>query len=132
MQFMQNYPAIFFSLQYGSASRDIHLFSEALGDRFVFDPNIDQLQNMDDFASQLAAMDAIVTIINTGAHLAGAIGVPTLLIRDDWFRKGWPVLSESTPWYPSVTILGKEGTPWNHTFQKIRSRLEGSIKLDPS
>jgi hypothetical protein len=123
-QFIRDFPAVFVCLQYGSVEQDCKILSEAALGRFVRDPEVDQLKEMDSFASQLRAMDAIITISNTGAHLAGGLGVPTAVIRDDWFRRGWPVLSDETPWYPSIRVFGKEGRPWAGVFAAIRAWLE--------
>lgn len=123
-QFVRDCPAVFVCLQYGSLEQDCKILSEAAPGRFIRDSEVDQLKDMDSFASQLCAMDAIITISNTGAHLAGGLGVPTAVIRDDWFRRGWPVLSDRTPWYPSIRVFGKEGRPWTAVFAAIRAWLE--------
>ena len=116
-------PAIFINLQYGDVAKDLQLLKQAAPDRVITDETVDQLVDMDRFASQLGALDAVVTISNTGAHLAGAMKVPTLLIRDDWFRRGWPVLSNKTPWYPATTVFGKEGRPWQEVFSEVEKKL---------
>ena len=116
-------PAIFINLQYGDVAKDLQLLKQAAPDRVINDETVDQLVDMDRFASQLGALDAVVTISNTGAHLAGAMKVPTLLIRDDWFRRGWPVLSNKTPWYPATTVFGKEGRPWQKVFSEVEKKL---------
>jgi hypothetical protein len=122
--FVRDCPAVFVSLQYGSVEQDCKILSEAAPDRFICDSEVDQLKQMDSFASQLCAMDAIITISNTGAHLAGGLGVPTAVIRDDWFRRGWPVLSDQTPWYPNTRVFGKDGRPWAEIFAAIRAWLD--------
>ena len=86
---------------------------------------------MDRFAAQLGALDAVVTISNTGAHLAGAMGIPTCLIRDDWFRRAWPVLSDRTPWYPKTGSPRKErsglGIPVQRCEETARRLVESRL-----
>ncbi len=115
---------IFVNIQYGDIAADLEVLRKAAPDRFIVDDSVDQLEDMDRFAAQLGALDAVVTISNTGAHLAGGMGVPTFLIRDDWFRRQWPVLSDRTPWYPHTRVYGKEGRPWNELFARIKGELE--------
>lgn len=121
--FLSSMDAVFVNLQYGDVAQDIATLQQAAKDRFIHDESVDQLRDMDRFAAQLAALDAVVTISNTGAHLTGAMGIPCHLIRDDWFRRAWPVLSDSTPWYPQTKVYGKNGRPWPEVLARIRERL---------
>jgi hypothetical protein len=120
--------AVFVSLQYGDVAADVEVLRRAAPDRWIVDETVDQLVDMDLFAAQLGALDTVVTISNTGAHLAGGMGVPTLLIRDDWFRRAWPVLSDRTPWYPHTRVYGKDGRPWEEVFQVLKVELGGMLK----
>lgn len=122
-ELVRSTPAIFISLQYGDVAADLAALRAAAPDRFLVDDSVDQMVDMDRFAAQLGALDAVVTISNTGAHLAGGLGVPTQLIRDDWFRRGWPVLSDRTPWYPQTRVVGKDGRAWNQVLAEIHGRL---------
>ncbi|MFD2233713.1 tetratricopeptide repeat protein [Phaeospirillum tilakii] len=90
------------SLQYGDAGAGET--SEA-GAEVTRDPAVDQMADPDAFAAQIAALDLVVTIDNSTAHFAGALGVPTLLLnpcRSDW---RWFLGGRSSPWYPSLTVL---------------------------
>ena len=58
-----------------------------------------------DTAALLRQLDALVTVDTSVAHLAGALGLPTWLLLPycpDW---RWTAHGETTPWYPSLTIL---------------------------
>jgi hypothetical protein len=116
--------AIFVNIQYGNVAADWAVLEQAASGRVVRDESVDQLVDMDRFASQLGALDAVVTISNTGAHLAGGMGLPISLVRDDWFRRGWPVLTDRTPWYPGARVFGKEGRSWPDVFDGVKSQLE--------
>ena len=110
------------SLQYGEVEKDIKFLG---ADRVINDPAIDQLIDMDGFAAQIAALDAVVAISGTPAHLAGAMGVPTAVLRDDWFRRQWPVMTDRVPWYPNLRVVGKDGREWDAVFDDAWIALHG-------
>ncbi len=64
-----------------------------------------QVSDWDDTAAIVAQLDAVIAVDTALAHFAGAMGKPvSLLLRyaGDW-RYGQH--GESTPWYPSMTLL---------------------------
>jgi hypothetical protein len=111
--------AQFVSLQRGHATDQAAVLSAGDLSRIIIDPTVDQMVDVDRFASQLAALDLIVTMSNTGAHLAGALGKRMLLVRDDLFRVAWPYLSDVVPWYPATTVIGKNGRSWERMFDEV-------------
>ncbi len=113
--------ARFVSLQYGVVEDDIRFLG---ADRVINDPAIDQLIDMDGFAAQIAALDAVVAISGTPVHLAGALGVPTVILRDDWFRRQWPVMTDRVPWYPNLRVAGKDGREWGEVFDDAWIRVQ--------
>lgn len=63
------------------------------------------LHSLNDTAHALAQLDLLITVDTSVAHLAGALGVPTLLLVPfvpDW---RWMVNRRDTPWYRSVMLL---------------------------
>ncbi len=65
-------------------------------------------------AMRIAQLDAILTVDGVLAHLAGALGLPVLLLLPhaaDW-RWG---LADTTPWYPRMRLF-RQQTPgdWSH------------------
>ena len=115
--------AKFVSLQYGNIARDLAKIEAGAGKPVIHDESVDQITDMDRFAAQIAALDAVVTISNTGAHLAGALGVPAIVIIDDNFRRIWPVGSERTPYYPAVILVAKNGRDWRAAMEDVKTRL---------
>ena len=122
--FIENTDALFVSLQYGDVSEDLKTFGS---DRVISDPSIDQMVDMDRFAAQVAALDGIITITATLAHVAGALGVPIVAIRDDWFRREWPVMSDRVPWYPNLRVVGKDGREWDVVLDETWTTIRGLI-----
>lgn len=81
-----------------------------------------------DSARQLAALDALVTVDTSWAHLAGAIGVPTavLLHRNvvDW---RWGATGDRSPWYDSVRLFRQPETGnWGSAITAAREWLTKS------
>lgn len=57
-----------------------------------------------DTAALMASLDLVVTSDTAAAHLAGALGRPTLLMLKavpDW---RWQVAGDTSPWYPSMRL----------------------------
>lgn len=124
---MRGIPARFINVQYGDVAADLDVLRKTSGRDLIDDTTVNQLEDMDSFAAQLAALDAVVTISCTGAHLAAALDVPVVLVRDDWFRREWPVLSEQTPWCPGTFVVGKDGRDWEDHFAVVRDRLQSIL-----
>jgi hypothetical protein len=107
------------SLQYGDVAADVEFLRDGDPRSVLADPHVDQLSDMDTFASQIAALDLVISISNSGAHLAGALGKPMVLVRDDLFRRHWPYLSRTVPWFPQTTVIGKDDRAWDAVFDEI-------------
>jgi hypothetical protein len=117
-------PATFVSLQYGDIKRDLELMQEITGGHVIHDPEIDQWTDLDGYAAQIAALDAVVSISNTTIDVAGMMGVPTVHVRDDNLSSAvWP-RSGPSPWYPDMIFLYRERRPWSQVFAEARTRLE--------
>lgn len=114
--------ATFVALQYGNIERDLAALRQLARGRVVHDTEIDQLVDLDAFAAQISALDAVVTISNTTVDLAGMLGARTLHVRDDRAAQIWPE-SGPSPWYPDMTFLSKRQRPWADVFVEARSLL---------
>jgi hypothetical protein len=121
-RFLREIPARFVSLQYGDVTADLARFQSS-GVEPWSDPAIDSLNDLDTFAAQVASLDAVVTISNTSAHMAGALGIPTVVVLDDKFHMIWPVGDDRTPWYPKTVLVRKQGRDWDQAFIDVRGRL---------
>jgi len=111
------------SLQYGDHNA-LENQATAAGARILIDHSVDQFSDVDLFAAQIAAMDLVVTIDNSTAHLAGALGVPTWLLlpfAPDW---RWLQAGEISPWYPTMRLV-RQPKPggWQSVAQRVHSTL---------
>jgi tetratricopeptide (TPR) repeat protein len=111
------------SLQYG----DHNALAEqaaAAGAPLLIDRSVDQFADLDIFAAQIAAMDLVVTIDNSTAHLAGALGVPVWLLlpfSPDW---RWLQAREESHWYPSMRLFRQPQLgDWQSVLQSVNSAL---------
>jgi len=122
-RFIADVPARFVSLQYGKVPADLPLLSGKHPERIIHDTSVDQIQDMDRFAAQICALDAVVSISNTPAHFAGALGVPAIILIDDKFHTPWPVRGDRVPWYPRSRIALKNGRDWSAVLQETGQKL---------
>jgi len=120
--------ATFVSLQYGDVEGDLAVL-RSLGGRVLHDAAINQLIDLDGFAAQIAALDAVVSISNTTIDMAGMLRAPTLHLRDDKASAIWPRFGPS-PWYPEMTFLHREGRAWPAVFAEARTRVQGMLATE--
>lgn len=122
-------PVQFVSVQRGADAKEVSALSGGVPGKIIVDPTVDQMSNIDRFASQVAALDLVITLSNTGAHVAGALGRPMILVRDDLFRLAWPYLSRRVPWYPDAVVIGRDGRSWDAVFDEIAIDSKGMLDL---
>jgi len=92
------------SLQYGDFDA-LEEQAAAANAPLLIDRTVDQFADIDRFAAQVAAMDQVITIDNSTAHLAGALGLPVWLLLPfaaDW---RWMEKRVDSPWYPTMRLF---------------------------
>ncbi len=82
------------------------------------------LDDTDELAALLQALDGVVTVDNTAAHFAGALGRKTwiMLPHDaDW---RWQRAPSTSPWYPSARLC-RQPAPgeWGTVVEQVRAEL---------
>ncbi len=100
----------FINLQYGDVKDEIMRFNLKFNKNIVTIKNLDLFNDFDNLASVLKNLDLFITVSNSTAHLAGALGVKTLLIRpkDHAIFHYWNQPGNKTPWYKTITFLEKK------------------------
>lgn len=90
------------NLQYGNTAQE----RADCGFDIIHDDSVDPWHDMQGHIDQIAACDVVITIDNTTAHAAGALGKPTwtLLPREPYWRC-WHLDKPSTPWYPTMRVF---------------------------
>ena len=118
--------ATFVNLQYGDHREEIADAETTTGTMIISDPRVDPLKNLESFASQVAAMDLVITISNATAHMAGALNVATWAFIPKGFGAMWHWFQDrdDSPWYPSVKLLRQERQgDWNSVIDRASSML---------
>ncbi len=105
----------YIDLQYGDTLAEREEMKQATGLVVERLDDIDNTNDLDGLAALIAACDVVVTVSNTTAHLAGALGKPTVVFVPAgqarlwyWFHAG-----DESPWYPHVRIKRQgKNQPW--------------------
>jgi len=94
------------NLQYGKTDKEIKKFIEDGNNLYTFN-DIDLFNDFDSLISILKHLDVFVTVSNSTAHFAGALGIPTILIcpKKSSTYYYWDYENGKTPWYKSVSIV---------------------------
>lgn len=84
------------------------------------------LNSFSDTAYALRGMDLLITVDTAIAHLAGALGIPTLLLVSylpDW---RWMMGRDDSPWYPTMRIY-RQPAPgdWDTVIRQVVEDLSG-------
>jgi len=86
------------------------------------------LGDFSDTACALSGMDLVITVDTALAHLAGAMGIPTLLLlpfTPDW---RWMLDRADSPWYPSLRLYRQEQPgDWEPVIQRLVRDLPGYL-----
>jgi tetratricopeptide (TPR) repeat protein len=111
------------SLQYGDFDA-LEQQAATANAPLLIDRTVDQFADLDRFAAQVAAMDQVITIDNSTAHLAGALGLPVWLLLPfaaDW---RWLLKREDSPWYPTLRLFRQANAgDWESVVEAVRGNL---------
>jgi hypothetical protein len=89
------------------------------------------LQDFEDTCRVLAALDLVVAVDTSCAHVAGAMGVPTLVLLPNGPDWRWGASGERTVWYDSTVLLrqthaGLWSAPVRRARDEIVKRIESA------
>ncbi|HSU44260.1 MAG TPA: tetratricopeptide repeat protein, partial [Casimicrobiaceae bacterium] len=119
-----------YSLQKGPASAQLAHVREA---HAVVPLDVDC--DFADTAALVDALDAVVTVDTSIAHLAGALGKPVFVLlpyAPDW---RWGIAGHRTPWYPSARLFRQPAAgDWRSVVASVREALavRGAVADAPS
>jgi len=123
----------FVDLQYGDTTEERkHLLNNS-GIEVHRVASVDNWNDIDGLAALIDACDVIVTISNTTAHLAGALGKKVFLMLPSSVGRFWCWQTERSDalWYPDVRIFRqpKEGD-WASVIREVRDALAALPRPD--
>ena len=127
-------PHLFVCLQYGDITQDLAIARQHNWPILV-DNSVDQFKSLDDFAAQISAMDTIISVSNTTAHMAGACGIPSAILLPasrglmwHWFdkeNKDNQTSMVDSPWYSSLKLLRQhDDGNWQEVLHKAKQFLQ--------
>lgn len=120
----------FVDLQYGDTAAERAAVERELGVRVERLPDIDNTNDLDGLAALMTACDAVVTVSNTTAHLAGALGRPTIVMVPHGHARIWYWFRDrrESPWYPRVQVRRQQrGQAWSELVATVAAELGSMI-----
>jgi tetratricopeptide (TPR) repeat protein len=110
------------SLQYGHGAAQSGPYSSQLSDWSEY------LEGFANTAAALDALDLVITIDTSTAHLAGALGRPTWLLlkyTPDW---RWMLDRDDSPWYSTMQLFRQTRAGcWDDVIARLEHRLKDWI-----
>lgn len=103
-------PVAWVNLQYDFNGDDRQQIKDfpALKESFFEFPDIDKMRDMESVAALIDQCDLVISIGNTVAHLAGALGKPMFVLVPAGGSWRWAGAGSSTPWYPTARVFRKK------------------------
>ena len=83
-----------------------------------------ELKDLSDTAALAAALDLVVTVDTSVAHVAAAIGTPVWLLlpfAPDW---RWMLDRDDTPWYPAMRLFRQSRL---HDWSSVVARVAAAL-----
>lgn len=118
----------FVNVQYDEVDQELAEAGERFGLEIARPPGLDLMNDFEGVAALVCALDAVISPQNTLGHLAGALGVPTLMMgnRFWWNNLGATRAPGSTryPWLPAVTLVTRDPRePWEPVLADAGRRV---------
>jgi hypothetical protein len=116
----------FFSLQVGTRTRDI----EVLGVRDLLVDLSPHIQDYHDTAAAISALDLVISVDTSTAHLAGALAVPVWMMLFNESEWRWGAEGRENAWYPTMRIF-RQPRPkdWTPVVQAVGEALRFTVNL---
>ncbi len=120
----------FIDLQYGDTTAERESARRETGVEIERVEEIDNTNDIDGLACLIAACDAVVTISNVTAHLAGALGTRTFAFVP--FENGWVWYwfrdKPHSPWYPRLQLRHQSrGQAWADLVAASREDVANAV-----
>jgi len=116
----------FLNIQYGDVNGEINSFISKYKIEITTIKNLDLYKNLLGVAGLLKSLDLFISVSNSTAHLAGALGIKTLLIKphNHATYHYWNQPTSKTPWYSSIKLINKKTLNQKNNIIKNLDKLE--------
>lgn len=114
------------NLQYGDTADEQERLRRSSGHALINVDSVDNFEDLEGLAALISACDLVVTVSNTTAHLAAALGKPVLIMLplasgSFWF---WHRTRTDSPWYPSAKLFRQPvDGDWDSVIESIKQEL---------
>lgn len=113
-----------FSLQVGEKEDALAAHTPTLAEGSTICFARDGLRDFMDSAALMKRLDAVVTVDTAVAHLAGTLGVPTLLCVHTPSEWRWMKDRTDSPWYPTTRLVRQaRSNDWSSVLDDVAKAL---------
>ncbi|WP_188130747.1 tetratricopeptide repeat protein [Paraburkholderia panacisoli] len=110
-----------FSVQKGAKERE----TEGLARQFDVHTLGPGICDFTDTLAILHALDLLITVDTSVAHLAGAAGLPVWVLVPAYTDWRWMTERKDTPWYPSMRLFRQRNLgEWDTVIEEVRNALQ--------
>ena len=105
---LKNSQLRFVDLQYGDTTEELQSLQQDHGVEIARCPSVDNFSDLDGHAALIHACDMVLTVSNTTAHIAGALGKTTMLMLSKGESRLWYWANrrvDHSVWYPAIEIF---------------------------
>ena len=87
------------------------------------------LKDFTDTAALIGALDLVISVDTSVAHLAGALAKPVWIMLTYVPEWRWLLERADSPWYPTARLVRQdERRAWDGVVSRIREALSGFIQ----
>jgi len=119
------------NLQYDDCEAELRDAEARFGITIDRADGVDLRNDQERLAALMSTLDAVIAPRNAVAMLAGALGVPCVVVgnRFDWFDFGIDIEAEGSPWFPSFRpVMRVPGEAWDPVLFRAAGRLSTVLK----
>ena len=116
------------NLQFGKYEEDLKNFKTNYGIHIRTIEDVDNYNDIENLSALIDCLDLVISIQNSTAHLAGALGKNTWIMLVKNARWHWLMNEKKSLWYPTVTLFRqKKIGDWNSVINSIGKELVKNI-----
>lgn len=87
-----------------------------------------EISNFADTAALVSAMDMVISVDTSVAHLAGALGKPVWILLPYAPDFRWMLQRSDSPWYPTAKLFRQPGLDdWESLLQQLQRELQTAL-----